>query len=152
MRQRPILLAAAVLFIGAAWQETGGSGVHETHARAEAARLRTHFDVVDSELRARDISMLTGEQQDRRAQLIEWLRDYRREGRFPLNDRYADAAVPIFRDADGTLCAMAYLVDRSGRGDIVDRVAASRNTAYIRDLVDDPELVAWLDAYGLSAD
>lgn len=151
MRQGTIILAAAILCTGAAWQQSGASGAHETHVRAEAARLRAHFDVVDSELRARDVSMLGAQQQDRRAQLIEWLRDYRREGRFPLNDRYAEAAVPIFRDADGTLCAMAYLIDRSGRGDIVDRVAASRNTAYIRDLVDDPELVAWLDAHGLSA-
>jgi hypothetical protein len=46
---------------------------------------------------------------------------------------------------------MAYLIDRSGRKDIVDKVAKSRNNAYIRELVDDPALVAWLDSSGLSA-
>jgi hypothetical protein len=45
---------------------------------------------------------------------------------------------------------MAYLIDRSGRRDIVDKVAASRNNAYIRELADDPALVAWLDSSGLS--
>ena len=66
-----------------------------------------------------------------------------------MNDRFP-RATPIFRDPRGTLCAMAYLVDRSGRGDLVDRVAATRNTEYIPRLADDPDLVAWLDSTGLS--
>jgi len=46
---------------------------------------------------------------------------------------------------------MAYLIDRSGRSDIVDHVAGTRNNAYIRELVDDRNLVRWLDTWGLSA-
>ena len=42
--------------------------------------------------------------------------------------------------------------DRSGRSDIVDKVAATRNNAYIHELVDDPALGAWLDESGLSVD
>jgi hypothetical protein len=45
---------------------------------------------------------------------------------------------------------MAYLVDRSGRGDLVDRVASSRNNALIPELADDPDLRGWLDSVGLS--
>jgi hypothetical protein len=81
--------------------------------------------------------------------LIAWLQEYRDAGRFPVNDRFP-TATPIFRDPQGTLCAMAYLIDRSGRGDLVDRVAATRNTEYIPRLADDPDLVAWLDSAGLS--
>jgi hypothetical protein len=45
---------------------------------------------------------------------------------------------------------MAYLIERSGWGDLVDRVASTRNYAYIPELADDPALVAWLDSVGLS--
>ena len=47
---------------------------------------------------------------------------------------------------------MAYLVDRSGRTDIVDQIAKTRNNAFIRELTDDRALVAWLDGSGLSVD
>jgi hypothetical protein len=157
MSTRHIAAAAAVLIGGAAWQlpvppVSGDEYVSlDGHVQAEAARLGGHFAAVDVELRTRDVANLTQEQRSRRAQLMEWLRDYRDRGEFPLNDGFADMAVPIFRDDGGTLCAMAYLIDRSGRSDIVERVAASRNTAYIRELVDDPELVSWLDEWGLSA-
>jgi hypothetical protein len=120
--------------------------------RAEAVRLVAHFDSVDRELRGVDVSCLSATQKAMRAQLISWLRDYRNAGRFPENDRFANRAVPFFRDSHGTLCAMAYLIDRSGRGDIVDRIASTRNNAFIHQLTDDPALVAWLDASGLSVD
>jgi len=124
----------------------------ELHRRAEAVRLRAHFDSVDQELRARDISRLSAEQRAMRASLISWLRDYRNAGTFPENDRFTDRAMPFFRDSRGTLCAMAYLVDRSGRTYIVDQIAKTRNNAFIRELTDDRALVAWLDTSGLSVD
>ncbi len=116
---------------------------------AEVTRLQRHFDAVDGELRSRDVSELSVAQRASRARLISWLREYRQAATFPTNDRFA-SATPFFRDASGTLCAMAYLIDRSGRSDIVDKVAATRNNAYIRELVDDPALIAWLDSAGLS--
>jgi len=68
---------------------------------------------------------------------------------FPKNDKF-NVPRPFFRDSQGTLCAMAYLIERSGRSDIVDNVATTRNNAYIRDLADDPGLIAWLDSVGLT--
>ena len=126
------------------------SSPRERHRAAEVARLRAHFDSVDAELRSRDVSALTAAQRASRARLIAWLRDYRDAGSFPENDRFATPE-PFFRDHRGVLCAMAYLIGRSGRGDIVDDVARSRNNAYIRELVDDRRLVAWLDSTGLTA-
>src|ERR671915_2227604 len=116
----------------------------------EVARLRAHFDSVDVELRGPQGLQLTPRQHTTRATLIGWLREYRDAGVFPQNDRYPGAAVPFFRDSRGVLCAMAYLIDRSGRRDLVDRVAATRNNAYIPELADDPELRAWLDSVHLS--
>jgi hypothetical protein len=85
-----------------------------------------------------------------RTKLISWLRDYRNAGTFPENDRFADRAMPFFRDSRGTLCAMAYLVERSGGSDIVDHIASTRNNAFIPELTDDHALVAWLDESGLT--
>lgn len=59
--------------------------------------------------------------------------------------------MPFFRDGRGALCAMAYLIQRSGRRDLVDRIALTRNNAFIAELADDPELRVWLDSVGLSA-
>ena len=115
----------------------------------EVARLRSHFDSVDVELRSRDVSTLTSSQLANRGKLISWLRDYRNAGSFPTNDRFS-VATPFFRDKDGVLCAMAYLIHRSGSSDIVDKVADTRNNAYIRELADDPALIAWLHKWGLS--
>jgi hypothetical protein len=151
MRKAHLVFAIAILLSCAAWMEMRVITPRETHVRAEIDRLRTHFDIVDTELRARDAFALTPDRRARRDRLIEWLRDYRHEGEFPVNAGHADVAVPIFRDADARLCAMAYLIARSGRGDIVERIASERNTAYVRELTDDPELVVWLDDHGLTA-
>lgn len=153
MKRFSVILAvsAAALFLTASqWKNDRPIDTRDSHARAEAVRLRAHFDMVDRELTTRDVSHLSAEQRESRAKLIGWLRDYRDAGQFPLNDRFPDRTVPIFRDSEGTLCAMAYLVDRSGAGDIVDRVAKKRNYAFIGELTDDQALVSWLDASGLS--
>jgi hypothetical protein len=59
--------------------------------------------------------------------------------------------MPFFRDSRGVLCAMAYLVQRSGRSDLVNRIARSANNATIAELKGDDGLRAWLDSVGLSA-
>jgi hypothetical protein len=117
--------------------------------RAQILRLQAHFDSVDCELRAAPNSW-TRTQRTTRAELIEWLRAYRDAGSFPRNDLFPDRSVPYFRDGRGTLCAMAYLIDRSGRGDLVDRIARTRNNAFIRELADDASLVQWLEGVGLT--
>jgi hypothetical protein len=116
----------------------------------EVARLRAHFDSADAELRQAKTLHLSSSQLRSRAILIAWLREYRDAGEFPQNDRFPDRAMPFFRDSRGVLCAMAYLIDRSGRGDFVDRVASTRNNAFIAELASDPAFQVWLDSVGLS--
>jgi TMEM175 potassium channel family protein len=122
----------------------------EPLARLEAVRLRAHFDSVDAELRRANALQFTSSQRKARATLIDWLQEYRDAGQFPRNDRFPGLAMPFFRDSNGTLCAMAYLIERSGRGDLVDRFAKTRNNAFIAELATDPELRVWLDSVGLS--
>jgi len=142
--------AATLLLSAAATHRPRLADARALHRSAEATRLRAHFDSVNQELRARNVSELSTEQRAMRTKLISWLRDYRNAGTFPENDRFADRAMPFFRDSHGTLCAMAYLVDRSGRGDIVDHIASTRNNAFIPELADDQALAAWLDESGLT--
>jgi hypothetical protein len=114
------------------------------------ARLRAHFDSVDAELRQATLRHLTPGQRSGRATLVRWLREYRDGGRFPQNDRFPGLYLPFFRDSRGTLCAMAYLIDRSGRGDLVERVARTRNNAFMAELAHDSDLRGWLDSVGLT--
>jgi len=118
--------------------------------RLEVARLRAHFDSVDAELRHASALQLTPSRRTARATLIGWLQEYRDAGRFPRNDRFPKLAMPFFRDGHGALCAMAYLVERSGRRDLVDRIAMTRNNVFIAELANDPALRVWLDSVGVS--
>jgi hypothetical protein len=117
---------------------------------SEKERLRTHFDSVLIELRNRDVSGLDAHQRRTRAQLIGALERYRNAGVFPHNHDFPGERVPYFRDAHGTLCAMAYLVAATGRSDLVDGIAHGRNNAHIPELADDRRLLAWLDSVGLT--
>ncbi|HET6838040.1 MAG TPA: hypothetical protein VFH24_08345 [Gemmatimonadales bacterium] len=152
----PWLILTAAGMLGGALALPGGApeapltGPESSARRLEVARLRAHFDSVDTELRDAETLRLSPAQRTARATLIDWLREYREAGQFPRNDRFPDSAMPFFRDSHGALCAMAYLIERSGRGDLVDRVASIRNNAFIVELADDPELPGWLDSVGLS--
>lgn len=155
MRWQLSSLTAAAVLTGALALPRGASDVPPTSSESltrqrEVARLRAHFDSVDAELRQVSTPSFTPGQRTARATLIGWLREYRDAGEFPRNDRLPDRAMPFFRDSRGVLCAMAYLIERSGRGDLVDRVASTRNNAFIAELADNPALVGWLDSAGLS--
>lgn len=143
--------------VGWRYAAAGGStashtdtGAHAVATTKEIARLRAHFDSVDTELRNVRLDTLRPSQRAARLQLLTWLREYRTAGLFPENDRFV-ASVPFFVDHRGVRCAMGELLHRSGRDDLVDDVRRGRNNAYIAELVDDPRLVAWLDSVGLSA-
>lgn len=118
----------------------------------EAARIAAHLATVERELLERDVSHLTPAQRAARQENLRRLRKYRLRGVFPHNHDFLGQRVPYFIDRHGTLCAMAYLIQQSGREDIVQRVAATQNNARVRQLAGDPELVAWLEANGLSAE
>jgi hypothetical protein len=154
MRWRSLIVAATglggALALSGSARDVVPNGLEASARTREVGRLRAHFDSVDAELRDRNVLDLTPSRRMSRATLIGWLREYRDAGEFPRNDRFPDRLVPFFRDSDGVLCAMAYLIDRSGRADIVDRVASTRNNGYIAELADDPALRAWLDSVGLS--
>jgi hypothetical protein len=119
-------------------------------ARAEVARIHAHFDSVLVELGQRDVSMLSASQREARSSLTRTLQAYRDRSVFPNNYDFA-APTPYFIDRKtGTLCAVAHLLESTGRRDIVDRVARANNNVWVAELAGDAELAAWLDAHGLT--
>ena len=155
MRWHLLILTVVGMLAGAAALPRGARAVTPIDSeslarRLEMARLRAHFDTVDAEMRHAQALQFTSTQRRSRAILLGWLREYRDAGEFPRNDRFPEVAMPFFRDGNGALCAMAYLIERSGRRDLVDRIASTRNNAFIAELANDAELLAWLDSFGLS--
>ncbi len=138
------LVAVVVISLAAACADSGAP------ANPEVARLQRHFATVDAELRAADLSQLQPAQRIARAAAVERLRRYSDRGVFPHNHGRI-GRTPFFVDAHGTRCAMAHLIEEAGGGELVATIAGSRNNAYVPELADDPELVAWLDRNGLSA-
>jgi hypothetical protein len=145
--------ALAIATLAGALASTSGTSSlpPTTFAATEVARLRAHFDSLDTELRARDVRSLSPAQRAARARHVERLRGYRDRGVFPRNDDFPGRRVAYFVDEQGTRCAMAHLIEASGRADLVERVRSTRNHALIPELASDPALVAWLDSAGLTA-
>jgi hypothetical protein len=148
----PFAGIALALLIGSAaplWTRPATPG---TPDRSEVARIQEHLQSVEDDLRRRDVSHLSMRQQSARAQHIQLLREYRERGLFPHNHDFPDRRLPFFVDHQGTHCAVAHLMARSGRSDLVQRVADVRNNAFVAELASDPEVVAWLESAGLSAE
>src|SRR4051812_28383580 len=98
----------------------------------EDARLQAHFDRMLATLHAAP-SRGPSRSKRRREAMIRALAAYRARGRFPRNNRFS-IRTPFFVDSQGTLCAMAHLVEASGERALVERIAMEKNNAYVADL------------------
>jgi hypothetical protein len=116
---------------------------------AETLRLKRHFDRTLASLTRAEPGPHSRPARRRRERALRALVDYRERGRFPKND-WGCARAPVFIDSRETRCAMAHLIEQSGFGHLVERVASHRNHAYVRDLARDEELLEWLRAHGLT--
>jgi hypothetical protein len=150
-----VLLVAPFLALAARSISTAtrpGFETAEANLQSEALRIASHLEAVESRLRAADVSHLGDAERAARAQHLDVLREYRLAGRFPHNHGVSEGLIPIFVDPHGTHCAVAYLLARSGESDLVARVASTRNTATVAELADEPGLLDWLAANGLTAE
>ena len=144
-------LAVATLASTTAIGRASSASRERNDARMEVRRIRIHFDSVLSELGARDVRSLARVQQAHRAALLVTLRDYRARGVFPHNYDFPGRAIPYFVDRKtGTLCAVAHLLESTGRRDIVDRVARADNNVLVPQLAGDTAFTGWLDANGIT--
>jgi hypothetical protein len=144
----PAALAVATILVA-----SKSGRANDTVSSVEVRRIRTHFDSVLTELTARDVHALSDNQIARRRALLTTVRAYRERGVFPHNYDFPGKAVPYFVDRKtGTLCAVAHLLESTGRRDIVDRVARANNNVWVAQLAGDSAFTNWLDANGITLD
>ena len=118
---------------------------------AEVARIQSHFDSVLAELNGADVTGLSAAQRKHRTTAIATLAAYRDAARFPRNYDFPGQAVPYFVDRlTGIHCAVAHLLQQTGREDIVVRVAATNNNVWVPELAADTALHGWLNTHGLT--
>jgi hypothetical protein len=142
---RGVILVALASVIGT------GTGSDAGSARAaEVWRVRTQLDSAFVDLASADVHALSAAQLARRAELQRVLRKYQARGEFPHNYDFAEP-MPYFVDRNtGARCAVAFLMESSGRRDLVDRIAAANNNVWVAELAADTAVGAWLDANGLT--
>jgi hypothetical protein len=116
----------------------------------ENARIHRHFLAIEPRLRAATARALDPPRRLTRALLLDEVARYGRERRYPINRDFKGKCVPYFVDEAGTRCAVAHLLEIGGQPELVQRIAARRNHARVRELADEPELLRWLAAAGLS--
>jgi len=120
--------------------------------QAEGARIREHLSRVERQLRAGDVSRLDHARRAAREAALDALHVYWRAGVFPHNHDFPGVRRPYFVDRHGTRCAMAYVIEHAGGAKLVARVSRTANNARVRELAGDPELIAWLDRNGMTAE
>lgn len=117
----------------------------------ETQRVRHHLEGALDALSLRDVRTLSPAQREARSRAAEALGRYVRDERYPRN-RVRPFRTPVFVDEDGNRCAVAFLLEETGERALVAHIAGSRNLARVHELADEPALVAWLDAQGLTLD
>lgn len=149
--RRSAVLASAALLVAATSAALLPQARYTSSDSARTARVHAHFDSVLAELQSRDHDDLPSDQRARRARLISALRAYDARGEFPNNYDFPEQPTPYFVDRHtGVRCAVAHLLESTGRHDIVERVAATDNNVRVAELSGDTAFVAWLDAQGFT--
>jgi hypothetical protein len=117
--------------------------------KREALRVARHIRRAEHCLAERNAAGLSPLRRVVRTLLRRELARYRSAARFPQNRDFA-GPTPHFVDANGNRCAVAHLLELSGEAALVRRIASERNHARVLELANEPRLVAWLDAAGLT--
>lgn len=112
--------------------------------------IATHLMLVESTLRLRDISTLTIAQQQHRKQLLDELHGYWQAGTFPINS-YTNYKTPVFIDAQGTHCAVGYLMQQSGNDELAQTINRKEKFAYVHDITT-PGVGTWAAEHGFTVD
>lgn len=133
----------------------GGAAASEEAARppvldpAQDAWKQAHVARVAAGLAAADDTGLPEASRTMRRTLVDALRAYGQRGVFAQNVYWPGHAISSLIDPFETRCALAHLIDVSGATDLLGRLAATQNHAFVPALLEDEGFVKWLDAVGL---
>lgn len=114
----------------------------------DQAYIQAHLGAVLDILKSNRTKSLNSAQKQSRRNLIHMLDQYRKDGKFPQN-YYRSERTPVFIDEHGTHCAVGYLLMKTGNEAVAQRIAATNNYAWVKD-INDPALPAWQIASGFS--
>ncbi|WP_254832715.1 hypothetical protein [Haloglomus salinum] len=129
-----------------------GRRLRRAHHAVERFRVREHLRRTEHALRRADRPDLTPEQRRRRERHLDRLRAYWRRGRFPSNHAESGRAPAFVSPDDGTLCAVANLLERD-HPDLVARTATRDNTVRVEAVEGTPledSLAAWAEHNGFT--
>lgn len=99
----------------------------------ESVRIKVHLAFVSDRLRAKNLSSMDVGLLEKRRMLLHALDAYSEEGQFPQNTETL-WRTPIFIDSDGTACAVAHLMQKSGYATLAAEVNAEFHRAYIQNI------------------
>lgn len=119
-------------------------------AAPTAAALSERYARVGAELQRAAPAELSAIQAAHRGLVIELLGQYGASLDFPRLDSADGERLPVFRDGAGRLCALAHLLDRTGRGELVERLAQANNGGWVVEFQAEPALLDWMHSHGLS--
>lgn len=123
----------------------------------EHTRITTHLRFVEAELRARDVSNLSEPLRVARMKNLQGLHDYWTAGVFPRNvagtprvPRFVEPA-GAFVDEPRRVCAVGAIAEADLGPAAIDAISARHEHDLIA-AIDDPALVAWAKASGLTTE
>jgi hypothetical protein len=164
MRHALVFLAVtALVSVGSAHPTRDGANHHlgddsfmarfgraPTPLDGEALRMHVHLEYVRELLGARPATR--PELEARRAELLGYLDDYIAKRITPKNT-YTTWRNPVFIDADGNICAVGYLIERSTGRAVAEKIAAEHRLDYLEEIAAAmPEVAAWIASSGLTLD
>ena len=118
----------------------------------ETARIRYHLRGVHRVLSARSVGSLSAKQALARQASLAHLLTYADRGRFPINTAHP-TRTPYFVDADGTHCAVGYLMHRTGADALVSEILSATNNGYVlQDLLQHAGVATWAQEHGFTAE
>ena len=121
-----------------------------TAADGEKLRMRVHLEYVRDLLAARPATSPALE--GRRTELLGYLGDYIAKGITPVNS-YVPDRNPVFIDAEGNICAVGYLLERSVGRAVPDAIAKRHRLDYLEDIAaQEPAVASWIASSGLTLD
>lgn len=109
-------------------------------------RISYHINLVEHELRNNIPNGITGESLANRLKLLTELDQYGDQKIFPTN-LYHSERTPYFIDDFGVHCAVGYLIMKSGRAELSNRISAEHNFDYISD-IKTPGIEEWAKEFG----
>lgn len=118
------------------------------YRRVDETRVQMHLRVMERVLAQQDVDGLPAYMREERRKNIGYLREYWMQRKFPRNSRLPYRA-PYLKDESGTLCAVAYMVQQSGNGHLLDGAVKLDNNIYLGDANEGP-LAQWISESGLT--